>query len=249
MFGQEVWGKSLVRYMHDLGVLDRRMLAVHANWVDEPDMALLAAAGCTVAHNPVCNLRLGSGIMPFRRLREHGIPIALGSDERSADDSTDPWAVMKMAGLVHQITSPDWTTWPTPVEILRAATVGGARGMNRSGQGCLRPGAAADLILVDLETLSFTPLNDLRRQLVYAAHAGVVAATIVGGRVVVERGRVMTVDEAGLLAAIRRLQPEIDTLVHATREAAARLEPFYAAMLRRSQEVDVGFKRWGSSMP
>ncbi len=249
VFGQEVWGKSLVRYMHDLGMLDRRMLVVHAIWVDESDMALLAASGCTVAHNPVCNLRLGSGIMPFRRLREHGIPIALGSDERSADDSTDPWAVMKMAGLLHQITDPDWTTWPTPAEILRAATSGGARGMNRPGQGCLQPGAAADLILVDLQTLPFTPLNDLRRQLVYAAHAGVVAATIVAGRVVVERGRVLTVDEAGLLAAIRRLQPEIDGLVQATRAAASRLAPFYAAMLHRSQAVDIGFTRWGSATP
>jgi 5-methylthioadenosine/S-adenosylhomocysteine deaminase len=113
----------------------------------------------------------------------------------------------------------------------------------------LQPGAIADLILVDLQTLPFTPLNDLRRQLVYAAHAGVVAATIVAGRIVVQRGRVITVDEAGLLASIRRLQPEIDRLVHATRAAAARLESVYAAMLRQSQAIDVGFTRWGSSMP
>ena len=249
VFGQEVLGRSLVRYMHELGVLDRRMLVVHAVWVDQADMALLGAAGCTVAHNPVCNLRLGSGTMPFRRLREHGVPIALGSDERSADDSTDMWAVMKMTGLVHQVTSPDWTGWPRPDEILRAATRGGAAGMNRTGEGMLAPGAAADLVLLDLDTLPFTPLNDLSRQLVYAAHAGVVAATIVAGRMVAERGRVLTVDEAGLRRAIRGHQAEITGLVQATRAAAQRLEPCYAEMVRRANAVDVGFSRWGSSDP
>ena len=249
VFGQEVWGQSLVQYMDGLGVLDHRVLAVHAVWVDKADMALLARAGCTVAHNPVCNLRLGSGIMPFRRLRNHGITIALGSDERSADDSTDPWGVMKAAGLVHQVTGGDWTEWPRPREILHAATRGGARGMNRPDGGHLRPGAEADLVLLDLDTLPFTPLNHLERQLVYAANAGVVAAVIVAGRVVVERGRVLTADEAALRAAIRARQGEIDGLVRATRAAAAGLEPFYAAMLRRAEAVDVGFTRRGSTTP
>ena len=249
VFGQEIWGQSLVQYMDGLGVLDRRMLVVHAVWVDEMDMRLLSASGCTVAHNPVCNLRLGSGIMPFRRLCDHGIPLALGSDERSADDSTDPWGVMKTAGLVHQVTGPDWTSWPRPREILHAATRGGARGMNRPSGGVLRPGADADLVLLDLDTLPFTPLNNLERQLVYAANAGSVAATIVGGRVVVRQGRVLTLDEAALKAAVRARQGEIDTLVRATAAAAARLQPFYAEMLRRSEAVDVGFTRRGSATP
>ena len=61
--------------VHDLGFLDERMLVIHAIWVDDADMDLLAAAGCTVAHNPICNLRLGSGIMPFRALRDRGVLI------------------------------------------------------------------------------------------------------------------------------------------------------------------------------
>src|SRR3954452_5920459 len=131
VFGQEVLGESLVEYMHKLGVLDPLMLVVHAVWVDEADMALLAGSGCTVAHNPICNLRLGSGIMPFRRLRDHGIPVALGSDERSADDSTDLWPVRKRGGVIPQGPRPDGRSGPQPDEILRAAPQGGARGMNR----------------------------------------------------------------------------------------------------------------------
>ena len=253
VFGMECLGESLVQYVHRLGLLDERMLVVHAVWVDEADMALLAASGCTIAHNPVCNLRLGSGTMPFRRLRNHGIPIALGTDERSADDTTDMWAVMKMAGLVHQVTDPDWTTWPQPIEILRAATSGGTRGMrrpgNRQGEGTLQPGAQADLILVDLDTLPFTPLNDLRRQLVYSAGPACVALTMVAGRVVMERGRVTTVEIPALRAAIRTHQPAITAMVQATAAAAARLHPYYAEMVRRTSATDIGFTRWGSANP
>ena len=104
------------------------MLVIHAIWVDDADMDLLAAAGCTVAHNPICNLRLGSGIMPFRALRDRGIAIAIGTDERAADDAVNCWAALKQAGLVHQIGQTDYTHWPTPSELLHAATSAGARG-------------------------------------------------------------------------------------------------------------------------
>ena len=105
--------------MHDLGFLDERVMVIHAIWVDDDDIALMADAGCVVAHNPICNLKLGSGIMPFRKLRDAGIPIALGSDERAADDTTDMWAVAKMASLIHRVTDPEYLHWPEPREILR----------------------------------------------------------------------------------------------------------------------------------
>ena len=76
-----------MRYVHDLGLLDERMMVIHAIWLDAADIELLAASGCTVAHNPVCNLRLGSGVMPWNALRAAGVPIALGSDEMNTDDT------------------------------------------------------------------------------------------------------------------------------------------------------------------
>ena len=170
VLGQTRWGKSLVRHVHDLGFLDERVMAIHAIWVDDDDIALLADAGCVVAHNPVCNLKLGSGIMPFRKLRDAGIPIALGSDEKAADDSTDMWAVAKMASLIHRVTDPDYATWPEPKEILECLLRGGARGMRHSEIGSLEAGKQADLILLDLDHPAFTPLNDIHRQLVYCAN-------------------------------------------------------------------------------
>jgi cytosine/adenosine deaminase-related metal-dependent hydrolase len=249
VFGQEVWGKSLVRQVHDQGFLDERMLVIHAIWVDEADMALLAEAGCTVAHNPVCNLKLGSGVMPFRRLARHGIPIALGTDERNTDDTTNVWGAMKTAGLIHKIAEPDYLDWPTAREMLRCATRGGARGMRLEGRiGELAVGAQADLILVDLDTLAFTPLNDLRRQLVFCENGSSVALTMVAGEVVMEAGRVLSVDEAALKAEVRELVAEFASELAATGAAAAALEPAYRAMYLRALRTDVGMERRAGPM-
>jgi 5-methylthioadenosine/S-adenosylhomocysteine deaminase len=244
VLGQRKWGKSLVRHVHDLGHLDERVMVIHAIWVDDGDIALMADAGCVVAHNPVCNLKLGSGIMPFRRLRERGVPIALGSDERAADDTTDMWAVGKLASLIHRVTDPDNLRWPEPPEILECLTRGGARGMRQPEIGSLAVGQQADLILVDLDHLAFTPLNDVRRQLVYCASGSAVTMTMVAGRVVVESGRVHTVDEAAIKMEIREHTPALHRELAATAAAAERLEPYYGAMYRRAAATDVGFNRW-----
>jgi 5-methylthioadenosine/S-adenosylhomocysteine deaminase len=244
VLGAEKFGKSLVRHVHDLGFLDERVLVIHAIWVDDADLDLLAESGCVVAHNPVCNLKLGSGVMPFRRLRERGIPIAVGSDERACDDTTNMWAVAKLAGLIHRISDPDFERWPQAGEILGCLTRGGARGMRQPGIGSLAPGQAADLILLDLDGLAFTPLNDLRRQLVFSENGSSVVMTMVAGQVVVERGRVLTVDEAALKTEIRERMPAIRRELATTAAAAARLEPHYREMYRRAVATDVGFSRW-----
>jgi 5-methylthioadenosine/S-adenosylhomocysteine deaminase len=249
VFGQEVWGKSLVRQVHDLGFLDERMLVIHAIWVDEADMELLAAAGCTVAHNPVCNLKLGSGVMPFRRLARHGIPIALGTDERNTDDTTNMWGAMKTAGLIHKIAEPDYRDWPTAAEVLACATRGSARGMRLQGTiGQLTVGAQADLILVDLDTLPFTPLNNLARQLVFCENGSSVRMTMVAGEVVVEDGVVKSVDEAALRAEVRELSNEFADSMRATEAAAGALEPYYREMYMRALKVPVGMERRAGPM-
>lgn len=245
VFGEEKLGKSLVRYVHDLGLLDGRMQVVHAIWVDEEDMRLMAAAGVTVAHNPVCNLKLGSGIMPFRRLREHGIPICLGSDELVADDTANMWQVAKMAGLIHKITDSEYGNWPEAREILACLFAGGARAMRRTGDiGVLASGAEADLILVDLDTLAFTPLNDLPRQLVYCENGSSVRLTMVAGEVVMRDGVLTRVDEAALKREAREIMAAFSRTSAEADAAAARLVPHYREMYRKAVARDVGMQRW-----
>ncbi|MFN8758123.1 MAG: amidohydrolase family protein [Tagaea sp.] len=246
VFGEDMLGKSLVRYVDDLGLLDERMLVIHAIWVDDADIAILAKSGCTVAHNPVCNLRLGSGIMPWRRLRAAGVPIALGTDEATVDDTHNLWLAAKQVGLIHNLSRPDWRDWPTAPEILSALYDGGARAARRPEQlGRLGVGAAGDVILIDLETPAFVPLNDLDRQLVYCETGSSVRDVIVAGRPVVRDGRLLTFDEKSIYAEIAALAPKLAAEMAALRGEAAKLEPAYRAMYLKAMARDVGMERRG----
>lgn len=244
VLGEVNYGKSLIRYLHDLGCLDEGKQIIHAIWVDETDIALMAESGCVVAHNPLCNLNLGSGVMPFRRLREAGIPICLGSDEASGDDTANMWLVAKQAGLVHKLSDTDERRWPKAPEVLDCLIRGGARSLRLAAQiGRVAPGYEADLILLDLDTLAFTPLNDLRRQLVFCETGTSVVMTVVQGRVVVEQGRVLTVDERALRAEVRAIMPEYNAALARARHHADRLEPYYRAMYERSLAHPIAMER------
>ena len=85
--GSELYGRILIRYMHDLGVLTGDVAIAHAVWVDDADIALIGDVGCAVAHNAVSNLKLGAGVAPVRCLRDAGAVPALGTDGVSSNDS------------------------------------------------------------------------------------------------------------------------------------------------------------------
>ena len=244
VFGLErLGGRSLVRYAHDLGLLNERMLVIHAIWVDGDDLDLIAGAGAKIAHNPNSNLRLGSGIMPFRAIRDRGIPVCLGVDEAIADDAVNMWSVMKTAGMLHTMTGDDPARWPSAREVLRAATAAGGEALRIPGLGTVAVGAPADLALVDLSTLSFLPLNDLPRQLVHVELGTSVRLTMVAGRIVARDGRVTSVDESALIAEARALFEARRPVLAEAAEAMAPLVPVYEAMRAKALAVDVGMDR------
>lgn len=245
VLGREKFGKSLVKYVDELGCISRRMEIIHSVWVDEEDMEAMARGGCTVSHQPLCNLRIGSGIMPFRRIRNHGIPVCLGTDEACTDDAVNMWNVAKLAGLVHKITNPDYRDWPTASEIFRCLVHGGARVLLKPDKlGVIEAGRLADIALVDLNTLSFTPLNDVYRQMVFSENGSSVRATIVAGRVVYDNGKILTVDEEAIKAEARELAGEYTRTLAQSDRAAGKLEPYYREMYLRAARDDVGMNRW-----
>lgn len=238
-------GCSLVRYTADLGLLQPHTNVIHAVWVDDADLDLIAAAGSTVLHNPVSNLRLGSGVMPLRAVLDRGIPVALGTDEAICDDTVNVWTAAKAAGLVHNVTGLDHDDWPQAAEVLDALWVGGARAQGRAHElGVVREGALADLALIDLHTVTFTPLNDLREQLVYGEDGRDVVLTMVNGEVVAEHGHLTTLDESDLLAEAREVFAARRPTLLAARRAGAGVRPAYAAMVRAAAARDVGLQRW-----
>jgi len=244
VLGDRKFGKSLVRHVHDAGVLDDHMQVIHAIWVDDNDIALLANAGVTVAHNPVCNLRLGSGVMPFRALRDAGVTLCLGTDEAISDDSHNLWFAMKTAGIVHALTDPDPATWPTAPEVLSAVWDGGNRVLRRPEPlGRIAVGAAADFAVLDLDAPPYRPLHDIRRQLVLCESGASVRHTVVAGKVVMRDRVLTTMDEAALVAELRAMEPALRDAARVLRDSAAALEPAYREMVARAFATDVGMAR------
>jgi 5-methylthioadenosine/S-adenosylhomocysteine deaminase len=236
--------RSLIGYTADAGLLKPHTNVIHAVWVDDADLATIAESGATVVHNPISNLRLGSGVLPWRAMLDHGIPVALGTDEAICDDSINVWTVAKIAGLIHNVSGLDHDEWPTPTEILEALWRGGASATRRDDLGAVAPGMLADLALVDLHAVAFTPLNDLREQLVHCQDGRDVTLTMVAGRVVAEHGHVTTVDEAALLAEARELFAAKLPAITAARRDSEALYPAYQHIVRRAAATDVGFTRW-----
>jgi len=243
--GPELYGRSLIRYMDDLGVLGRNTTIAHSVWVDEADMAAMGRAGVSVVHNAVSNLKLGAGVAPVRRLMDAGVTLALGTDGVSSNDTASVLDVMRIAGLLHGASGPDAQTWLSAGELLQAATLGGAHSALMDGVcGSLEPGKAADLIIVSLDGCAFTPLNDIARHLVYAANGSDVETAIVAGEVVMRNRRMTRFDEDELFAEIRERVPAYLAAHTEVEERNRFLEPWFAEIHRRSAARHTGVYRY-----
>ncbi len=203
---REFFGHSAVAHLAHLGLLTERTSLAHCVWVDDDDVERIAEANATVVHNSVCNLKLGSGFAPLLKMVERGVHVALACDGAASNDNQVMFDVMKTAGLMHTVRSTNHHAWLRARQIVGMATMEGARVLRSAGElGLLRPGALADLTLLDMTTAAFTPLNDPFQHLVYAETGSSVRTVLVNGRVVVEEGRLLTVDEGALLAEAREV--------------------------------------------
>ncbi len=204
-----------IAFLERAGVLDERTLLHHAVWVDEADLALIARSGCAVSHNPESNLKLASGIAPLPEMLARGIPVGLGTDGSASNNDLDLFGAMDLAAKIHKAARLD----PTAVSAAQAldlATRGGARALGLASDiGSIEPGKLADLVLLETRSPHMTPLHDPVSAVVYAARGADVHTVWVGGRRIVEGGRLLSFDAAAAMARVeeaacrlrRRLPP------------------------------------------
>ncbi len=205
-------GCSPVQLMERLGLFERPVLAAHCVHVDAADRAILARMRGGVAHNPISNLKLASGIAPVAAMLAEGVPVGLGTDGAASTNALGMFEELRLAALLQKVTTGDPTVLPAPA-VLELATLGGARALSLADRiGSITPGKEADLVLVDLEHPRLTPRHDVLSLLAYSGQDGDVDTVLVAGRVVVRDGRVLTVDEervrAEAAARARRLVGE-----------------------------------------
>ncbi|NOV16589.1 amidohydrolase [Ensifer adhaerens] len=243
--GHMLHGKSLIAYMHDLGLLKRNTTIAHSVWVSDEDMRLMGEAGVSVAHNAVSNLKLGAGIAPIRRLLDAGVTIGLGTDGVSSNDTARIFDVMRVAGLVHSAAGPDYERWVAADEILAMATIGGAKtALLEQVTGSIEVGKAADLLILDLSSYPFMPLNDVAKHLVYSENGSSIETVMVAGRIVMQNGRLATIDEQSVFNEIAELVPAY-LAEHADLERRNKIfEPVMAEIHRRATQMDIGLNRY-----
>lgn len=199
-------------YLDRLGMLGERTVLAHGVWLDEAELELIAARGCTIVTNPVANMKLAvGGVFPYPAAREAGVRVGLGTDGAGSNDSLDLLADLKVLALVQRHAAGDPTVLPAE-EAWRIATGGGAPllagGAHRipppAGGGFDAPqiGGPADFLLLRAGTPELS-LGDLRSDLVYAASGSVVDATVVAGKVLMRGGAVAGGEEIVARAAER----------------------------------------------
>ena len=248
--GRRMYGRTLPEHLDALGFLSPRVSFEHGIWLTDGDIELVRERGVTVVHNPVSNLKLGSGICPVPALLRAGVNVALGTDGMCSNDGNDMYAAVKTAALLHKVWEVDYEEWLGAAEAWAMATEAGAAAAgDRDGLGRIEPGRRADLVLLDLDTLPFTPLNDPLRQLALGSTTLAVRSVLVGGRFVLRDGGLVGVDETAILAAGRELGGEVvarhDEAFAVGRELLASVRAGWLEAMR----TDVGAERklWPAS--
>jgi 5-methylthioadenosine/S-adenosylhomocysteine deaminase len=191
-------------YLDRIGLLTPRTLLAHGVWLDDVELALVGERGATIVTNPVSNLKLAvGGVFPYAKARTRGIPVGLGTDGASSNNSLDLFQDVKHLALIQKHAERDPAAMPA-TEAWAVATGARAPMLGESGQ--LAVGEAADFLLVRTDAPELTP-GDLTANLVYAASGSVVDTTVVAGRVLMRGGEIGDEAEvrAGAIASARRL--------------------------------------------
>ncbi|PHM10896.1 amidohydrolase [Nostoc sp. 'Peltigera malacea cyanobiont' DB3992] len=192
---EEKYGCTAVEHLKRIGYLSNKTSLAHCVWLNDADIAILAETQSTVVHNPLSNLRLGSGIAPILKYRQAGVNVTFGCDGASSNDSQDLLEAIKMGSILHNVTDSDYQHWITPRQAVEMASLGGAKGLNLADKlGSLTVGKQADLVLFDLTNLSLLPRTDPIGLLVLGRPTNVVDSAWVNGKQIVANGTINTIN-------------------------------------------------------
>ena len=205
----KAFGKTPAAVFAERGVFDARTTAAHCVWVTDGDISLLAKKGVDVAHCPLSNLKLASGLAPAAKMSAAGVNVALGTDGVASNNSHNMFEEMKMASLLQKYATGDPAAFPA-FDTLALATLNGARAQGRGHEsGMLKVGYDADLVVLDFDNPRQTACHDPAANLAYSASDRDVEMTMVRGKILYEKGEYATIDVERTLRLARDAQKAV----------------------------------------
>ena len=199
----EKYGMTPAQWFDSLGAFDGRAYAAHCVWLTAEDRALLKERDVTVIHCPESNLKLGSGVADVPAMLAEGVTVALGTDGAASNNNLNMLEEMHLAALLHKGVRHDPTVLPLN-EVLKMATVNGAKLQGRTDTGALAVGKKADIVAVDMDRPHLVPCIDPLSNLLYSAQAADVTMTMADGKILYENGDFLTLDRERILFEARQ---------------------------------------------
>jgi 5-methylthioadenosine/S-adenosylhomocysteine deaminase len=234
VLGLRKYGKTLTAHLESLGMLGPHLSAAHAIWLDRDDLDRLAASGASVVHAPVSNMRFGSGLAHLRPMLDRGINVGIATDAANSSDQLNMFESARLAALISRVQTPDFQSWLGADEVLRMATTGSARAMGFAGLiGEIAPGYKADIVFLDLGHINYVPCHDIVSQIVFTENGGAVDSVMIGGRMVLDHGRLTTIDEKKLRQDATTAAERLFAANTAMRTFARQLQPVVGQFCHR----------------
>ncbi|OCC14401.1 S-adenosylhomocysteine deaminase [Dissulfuribacter thermophilus] len=201
------YGCTPAKHLDNLGLLGERTIAVHVVHPTEEDISLLGERGVRVVHCPESNLKLASGISPVKDMIEKGIKVLIGTDGAASNNNLNMLEEMSTAAKIAKGVVQDPTALPAKLVMKMATTLSG-ESLGVDGLGTLKPGAPADVVIIELDSPHLRPCYNPVSQVVYCAGQGDVSDVICGGRILMEEFALKTIDEKELFSRLKRALDE-----------------------------------------
>lgn len=198
------YGMTSVEICQKTGVLDVPVLAAHCVHLTDGDMKILKEKGCSIAHNPTSNLKLGSGIARVPEMLNLGINVCLGTDGAASNNNLNLFEEMNLASLIHKGVSMDPQLMKAGT-VLKMGTVNGVRALGFEDAGMIMEGMKADIILIDTDKPHFYPKNNPLSSAVYTAQASDVDTVIVDGKILMQNRIFTGIDEERIKYEVHNL--------------------------------------------
>ena len=193
----KVHGKRPVKYLEDIGFLGENVIAAHSIWLDDEEIEIMKRNNVVISHIPTSNMKLSSGVFPYKKFTDYQERITLGTDGCASNNNLDMGEEMKIASCKAKLDSMDPTLMDAETTF-RIASENGAKAFGINA-GKIAEGKIADLILVDLNNSYMTPAHNHISNFVYSANSSVIDTTICDGKILMQNKEVN--NEREILAA------------------------------------------------